>query len=125
MHRKCPITDSANNAQSDDIPKGMESGYNSDKVDNSSPDSNNRTGSPEMRIDDSGVPSPIVGMLSVSPGSPENSPASSETNIDMSSPRCGNNSPNEDITEEFERPESRLAFVTNKNTDLKVDLEKT
>ncbi|XP_018576417.1 ubiquitin carboxyl-terminal hydrolase 16 isoform X2 [Anoplophora glabripennis] len=119
------IEDSAlNNVQADDIPKGMESGYNSDKVDNSSPDSNNRNGSPEMRVDDSGVPSPIIGMLSISPGTPENSASSSETNIDMSSPVCGNNSPNEDITEEFERPESRLAFVTNKNIDLKVDLEK-
>ncbi|KAJ8946788.1 hypothetical protein NQ314_008771, partial [Rhamnusium bicolor] len=115
---------SSNHVQSDDIPKGMESGYNSDKVDNSSPDSNNRAGSPEMRVDDSGVPSPIIGMLSICPGSPENSPASSETNIDMSSPLCGNNSPSEDVTEEFDRPESRLAFVTNKNTDLKVDLER-
>ncbi|KAJ8916835.1 hypothetical protein NQ315_005842 [Exocentrus adspersus] len=117
------IEDSMNNIQTGEIPKGTESGYNSDKIDNSSPDSNNRTGSPEMRVDDSGVPSPIIDMH-ISPGSPENSPASSETNIDMSSPICGNNSPNEDITEEFERPESRLAFVTNKNTDLKVDLEK-
>lgn len=52
-----------------------------------------------MRVDDSGVPSPIIGMLSVSPGSPENSPASSETNLDTcssSSPVCGNNSPNDE-----------------------------
>lgn len=28
------------------------------------------------------------------------------------------------VTEEFERPESRLAFVNNKNSDLKCDLEK-
>lgn len=69
----------------------MESGYNSDKIDNSSPDSNNR-GSPEMRIDDSGVPSPIMGMLNVSPISP----ASSETNVDMGSPLGGHNSPNEE-----------------------------
>lgn len=114
-------------AQREDIPKGTESGYNSDKIDNSSPDSNNRGVSPEMRVDDSGVPSPIIGMLSVSPGSPENSPASSETNLDTcssSSPVCGNNSPNDEAVEEFERPESRMAFVSNKNTDLKVDLEK-
>lgn len=64
--------------------KGMESGYNSDKIDNSSPDSNNRGISPE--VDDSGVPSPAIGMLSASHGTPENSPASSETNIDMGSP---------------------------------------
>lgn len=69
--------------------KGMESGYNSDKVDNSSPDSNNRGISPEMRIDDSGVPSPAIGMLSASHGTPDNSPASSETNIDMGSPLIG------------------------------------
>lgn len=107
--------------------KGTESGYNSDKIDNSSPDSNNRGVSPEMRVDDSGVPSPIIGMLSVSPGSPENSPASSETNLDTcssSSPVCGRNSPNEEVVEELERPESRLAFVSNKSTDLKVDLGK-
>lgn len=85
-----------NSIQPEDIPKGMESGYNSDKVDNSSPDSNNRPESPEMRVDDSGVPSPIIGMLSISPGSPDNSPASSETNIDISSPVCGHNSPDEE-----------------------------
>ncbi|CAG9832560.1 unnamed protein product [Diabrotica balteata] len=114
-------------APHEDIPKGTESGYNSDKIDNSSPDSNNRGVSPEMRVDDSGVPSPTVGMLSVTPGSPENSPVSSETPLDTcssSSPICGRNSPNDEIVEEFERPESRLAFVSNKNADLKVDLEK-
>ncbi|XP_018327988.1 ubiquitin carboxyl-terminal hydrolase 16, partial [Agrilus planipennis] len=111
----------------EDIPKGTESGYNSDKIDNGSPDSNVRSTSPEMRVDDSGVPSPAVGMLSVSPippTSPENSPASSETNIDMGSPLMGHNSPNDEINEDFERPQSRLAFVNNKNTDLKVDLAK-
>lgn len=83
------------------MPKGSESGYNSDKVDNSSPDSNIRNTSPEMRVDDSGVPSPIIGMLSVSPNSPDNSAASSETNVDMGSPSpvCGNNSPNEELVD--------------------------
>lgn len=76
--------------------KGIESGYNSDKIDNSSPDSNIRTNSPGMRVDDSGIPSPVIGVLSMSPASPENSPASSETNVDMGSPLCGNNSPNEE-----------------------------
>lgn len=81
---------------SEEVPKGMESGYNSDKVDNSSPDSNNRGISPEMRIDDSGVPSPAIGMLSASHGTPDNSPASSETNIDMGSPLIGHCSPEEE-----------------------------
>ncbi|XP_023016937.1 ubiquitin specific protease 16/45 isoform X2 [Leptinotarsa decemlineata] len=114
------------NMQREVVPKGMESGYNSDKIDNSSPDSNNREVSPDIRVD-SGVPSPSVGMLSVSPQSPDNSPASSETNLDTyssSSLVCGNNSPNEDAVGEFERPESRLAFVNNKNADLKAGLEK-
>jgi ubiquitin carboxyl-terminal hydrolase 16/45 len=81
---------------SEEVTKGMESGYNSDKVDNSSPDSNNRGISPEMRIDDSGVPSPAIGMLSASHGTPDNSPASSETNIDMSSPIVDHCSPEEE-----------------------------
>ncbi|RZC36527.1 UCH and/or zf-UBP domain containing protein, partial [Asbolus verrucosus] len=80
---------------SEEATKGMESGYNSDKVDNSSPDSNNRGISPEMRIDDSGVPSPAIGMLSASHGTPDNSPASSETNIDMGSPLGDHCSPEE------------------------------
>ncbi|CAH0563841.1 unnamed protein product [Brassicogethes aeneus] len=104
------------------LPKGSESGYNSDKVDDSSPDSGGAAASGETRVDDSGAPSPAVGMLSASPG--DDSPTSSETNVDMGSPTCGNNSPNDDVTEEFERPESRLAFVNNKSNDLKVDLEK-
>lgn len=108
---------------SEDAPKGVESGYNSDKVDNSSPDSNNR-GSPDMRIDDSGVPSPAIGMLSVSHNTPDNSPASSETNIDMGSPLLDHCSPEEDSNEFFERPQSRLAFVNNKNVDLKTGLSK-
>ncbi|KAG5888954.1 hypothetical protein JTB14_012213, partial [Gonioctena quinquepunctata] len=121
------LEDPSSKIQREEIPKGMESGYNSDKIDNSSPDSNNREISPEIRVDDSGVPSPTIGILSVSRGSPGNSPVSSETNLDTyssSSLACGNNSPNEDAVEEFERPESRLAFVSNKNSDLKVDLEK-
>lgn len=88
------------NIQGEDNPKGTESGYNSDKADKSSPDSNNacRGTSPEMRVDDSGVPSPVVGStaLSVSPISPVNSASSSETNVDMGSPSCGHNSPNEE-----------------------------
>nr|XP_015838142.1 PREDICTED: ubiquitin carboxyl-terminal hydrolase 16 [Tribolium castaneum]XP_015838143.1 PREDICTED: ubiquitin carboxyl-terminal hydrolase 16 [Tribolium castaneum]XP_015838144.1 PREDICTED: ubiquitin carboxyl-terminal hydrolase 16 [Tribolium castaneum] len=109
---------------SEEVTKGMESGYNSDKVDNSSPDSNNRGISPEMRIDDSGVPSPAIGMLSASHGTPDNSPASSETNIDMGSPLIDHCSPEEDGNEYFDRPESRLAFVNNKNVDLKTGLSK-
>lgn len=108
---------------SEEAPKGVESGYNSDKVDNSSPDSNNR-GSPDMGIDDSGVPSPAIGMLSVSHNTPDNSPASSETNIDMGSPLLDHYSPEEDSNEFFERPQSRLAFVNNKNVDLKTGLSK-
>ncbi|XP_060523089.1 ubiquitin carboxyl-terminal hydrolase 16/45 [Cylas formicarius] len=113
--------------------KGTESGYNSDKVDNSSPDSNNhRTESP-VDVDDSGVPSPTAagGAPSVSPTSIGNSPASSETNVDMGSPLLGHNSPDEEYGEcaasSFQtRPMSRLAFVGNtpKGADLKVDLEK-
>lgn len=89
--------ESSNNIQEVEFPKGTESGYNSDKVDNSSPDSNNRLESPTMRVDDSGVPSPVIGVLNC-PVSPENSSGSSETNVDMGSPImiCGNNSPNEE-----------------------------
>ncbi|CAG9858181.1 unnamed protein product [Phyllotreta striolata] len=111
--------------QREDVPKGAESGYNSDKIDNSSPDSNNRSVSPE--VDDSGVPSPAIGMLNASPASPENSTASSETNLiscGSSSPPCGNNSPNNEPADEFERPESRLAFVSTIEMDIKVELEK-
>ncbi|KRT80908.1 Peptidase, partial [Oryctes borbonicus] len=107
--------------------KGLESGYNSDKVDNDSP-VNNRIASPDMHIDDSGVPSPAVGMLCVSPleaGSLETSPSSSEMcGINIGSPTGGHLSPNEEMVEEFERPESRLSFVNNKNGDIKEDLEK-
>lgn len=89
--------ESSHNIQEVEFPKGTESGYNSDKVDNSSPDLNNRIESPTMRVDDSGVPSPVVGILN-SPVSLENSSGSSETNIDMGSPSmvCGNNSPSEE-----------------------------
>ncbi|KAG5871052.1 hypothetical protein JTB14_037467 [Gonioctena quinquepunctata] len=94
------LEDPSSKIQREEIPKGMESGYNSDKIDNSSPDSNNREISPEIRVDDSGVPSPTIGILSVSRGSPGNSPVSSETNLDTyssSSLACGNNSPNEEL----------------------------
>lgn len=76
-----------------------------------------------MCIDDSGAPSPAVGMLSVSPDSPETSFASADINIDMGSPICGRNSPNdEEITD---RPESRLSFVKpNKGADLKTDFSR-
>ncbi|CAH2005134.1 unnamed protein product [Acanthoscelides obtectus] len=109
--------------------KGSESGYNSDKAEggvgpgpqvlgDTPPDA--RAVSPSAG--DSGVPSPQAGAAST----PEDrSPDSSETNVDMGSPQacCGNNSPNEDVFEnfDFERPQSRLAFA---NTDLKMDLEK-
>ncbi|KAL3274687.1 hypothetical protein HHI36_016065 [Cryptolaemus montrouzieri] len=111
----------------DGVPiKGTESGYNSDKVYNSSPDSNNRGNSPDIHVDDSGVPSPSVGMLNVSPSSLENSPSSSETNYaDTGSPICGRNSPvEEDMHDDMERPESRLSFRNSRGTDLKVGLEK-
>lgn len=89
--------ETSNNVQDVEFRKGTESGYNSDKVDNSSPDSNNRLESPTMRVDDSGVPSPIIGILN-SPISPETSSGSSENNIEMGSSSlvCGNNSPNEE-----------------------------
>lgn len=92
------VQESSNAVREVEIPKNTtESGYNSDKVDNSSPDSNNRSESPTMRVDDSGVPSPIKGILN-SPVSPINSSGSSETNVDMGSPTmvCGNNSPSEE-----------------------------
>nr|CAH7757613.1 unnamed protein product [Callosobruchus chinensis] len=113
--------------------KGSESGYNSDKAEGGSgggalggsvgtpPDA--RAASPSAG--DSGVPSPQAGAASITPE--DRSPDSSETNVDMGSPLmqtcCGNNSPNEDVFEDFdfERPQSRLAFA---NTDLKMDLEK-
>lgn len=102
-------------------PVSNESGYNSDKATSGSELDRN----PPMCVDDSGVPSPAVGMLSVSPDSPENSLASSEMNIEM----CGHNSPNdEEITD---RPESRLSFVkqdssggNNKGADLKADFSR-
>ncbi|GJQ73747.1 hypothetical protein Trydic_g14079 [Trypoxylus dichotomus] len=107
--------------------KGLESGYNSDKIDNDSP-INNRIASPDIHVDDSGVPSPAVGMLCVSPlgiGSLETSPSSSEMcGINIGSPTGGYLSPNEEMIDEFERPESRLSFVNIKNGDLKEDLEK-
>ncbi|KAL1494080.1 hypothetical protein ABEB36_009734 [Hypothenemus hampei] len=107
-------------APGEDFPsKGMESGYNSDKIENSSPDSN-RNNSPN--VDDSGVPSPIINHA-------PNSPASSEANVDTDSPIIvDNSSPEEDFryNNSFPRPVSRLAFATPqvKNIDLKEDLEK-
>ncbi|KAK4874090.1 hypothetical protein RN001_013450 [Aquatica leii] len=101
--------------------KGGESGYNSVKTETGTPNED----STEMRIDDNVNSS--MGMLCASPLAPdslENSRASSETNIDMGSPLCGNNSPLEDTTEDYDRPESRLSFVNNKNIDIKADLEK-
>ncbi|XP_050309022.1 ubiquitin carboxyl-terminal hydrolase 16 [Anthonomus grandis grandis] len=109
--------------------KGTESGYNSDKVDNGSSDSNRINSPTEINVDDSGIPSPsAVTGGNVGP----NSPASSEANVDMGSPLFGTstNSPDEEFgdgTSTFPRPMSRLAFVennNNKNIDLKVDLEK-
>ncbi|KAF7266574.1 ubiquitin specific protease 16/45 isoform X2 [Rhynchophorus ferrugineus] len=118
----------------DFLPKAPESGYNSDKIENSSPDSNNhRMNSPNrMNPSDSGVPSPTVpsqkNIPCISPNSPENSPASSETNVDMGSPLLGNNTEDDEYgigNSSFQRPMSRLAFVgDNKNVDIKADLEK-
>lgn len=107
------IEDSTNSRTPEEVSKmpGSESGYNSDKT---SPDNAENAASP------------AVGMLSASPftpDSPATSPASCETNIDLS-PACGQNSPTEDGNEEIERPGSRLAFVGNKNNDLKADLAK-
>lgn len=91
------MQEASNNVLEVGFPKGTESGYNSDKIDNSSPDSNNRVESPTMRVDDSGIPSPVIGIPN-SPVSPENSSGSSETNVEMGSPTmvCGNNSPSEE-----------------------------
>lgn len=82
----------------DEKSKGLESGYNSDKIDNESP-VNNRVVSPDMYIDDSGVPSPAIGMLCVSPAmnSSETSPSSSELGgMNMGSPISGHVSLNEE-----------------------------
>lgn len=83
--------------------KGSESGYNSDKVENSSPDSNRINSPSETNVDDSGVPSPAApnsgSIPGMSPNSPNNSPASSETNVDMGSPLLGTNSPDEEYGE--------------------------
>lgn len=110
--------------QTRDESKGTESGYNSDKIENGTPTSKEEY-TTEMRIED--AQTSTMGMLSASPLAPdslENSRTSSETNIDMGSPLCGHNSPLEDTNEDYERPESRLSFVNNKNIDLKADLEK-
>ncbi|CAG9774052.1 unnamed protein product [Ceutorhynchus assimilis] len=97
----------------------IESGYNSEKIENSSPDSNRINSPVEAMIEDSGVAT-----CSNIPMSPSNSEASSEANVDMGSP----NSPEHEDFGVCQRPMSRLAFVennNNKNNDLKeVDLEK-
>lgn len=79
----------------DETTKGTESGYNSDKAENGSPEATNHASSPDMFVDDSGVPSPAIGALCLSPDSPANSASSSETNVGMGSPICGRNSPTE------------------------------
>lgn len=113
---------------------GSESGYNSDKANNGSPTTDllldDSTNSATMCVDDSGVPSPAVGMLSVSPDSPETSFASTDMNIEMGSPICGRNSPNDEEEDEaagaaVDRPESRLSFFNaNKRADLKADFSR-
>lgn len=75
----------------DDNTRGTESGYNSDKLENCN--SPNRC-SPDLGADE--IPNPPLGILSMSPDSPENSGTSSETNVEMGSPICGRNSPNEE-----------------------------
>lgn len=109
---------------------GSESGYNSDKAINGSPTTELIDDSAAtMCVDDSGVPSPAIGMLSVSPDSPETSfasMASADINIEMGGPSCGRNSPNDDeAAGAVDRPESRLSFVSpNKGADLKVDFSR-
>lgn len=105
---------------------GTESGYNSDKGNNGASPTVEVDNNVAMSVDDSGVPSPTVGMLSVSPDTPEeaNAAPAGDMNIEMGSPVCGHNSPNdEEITE---RPESRLSFVVNQNksADLKTDFSR-
>lgn len=60
-----------------------------------------------MHVDDSGVPSPAVGMLCVSPlglGSLETSPSSSEMGgINIGSPTGGHVSPNEEYATKITR----------------------
>jgi len=75
--------------------KGSESGYNSDKVDNSSPDSNRINSPGTINVDDSGVPSPTA--LPNAFSSLHNSPASSETNVDMGSPLQESTSPDDEF----------------------------
>lgn len=78
--------------------KGTESGYNSDKIYNSSPDSNDRGMSPVTHMDDSGIPSPSsTAIMTLSPSGGNklfsNSMPSSPSSIgDMGSPLGGNNS---------------------------------
>ncbi|XP_066258268.1 ubiquitin carboxyl-terminal hydrolase 16/45 [Euwallacea similis] len=103
--------------------KGGESGYNSDKVENSSPDSNRINSPSEANVDDSGVPSPAA--VNNIPNSLNNSPASSETNVDMGSPLLGSTSPDDEYQNQngaYTRAVSRLAFA--EKTDLKTDLRK-
>lgn len=44
----------------------------------------------------SDVVNPPLSVSPMSPGSPENSGTSSETNVEMGSPICGRNSPNDE-----------------------------
>lgn len=89
MYLQETITKSSNESSMGECSKGLESGYHSEKIDNGSPVQQE---SPSMCVDES----PPIGMRNVSPVNPftpDNSPASSETNIDMGSPILGRNSP--------------------------------
>lgn len=108
----------------DNVIKGIESGYNSDKLCNSSPDLNNKVAVLENGPDDSGIQSPAVeNRVKFSSSSPDNSPSSSETNVYIGSPLLSRSSPVQEPME-MERPESRLSFRNAKGNDLKTCLEK-
>ncbi|XP_019765732.1 ubiquitin carboxyl-terminal hydrolase 45 isoform X1 [Dendroctonus ponderosae] len=112
----------------DSSSKGGESGYNSDKIDNGSPDSNCINSPSACNLADSGVPSPTTAAPAI-PNSPNNMSVTSETNTDMAQFTFASDSSENDCDKNkdtFDRAVSRLAFVenNNKNIDLKVDLEK-
>lgn len=94
-------------------PKGIESGYNSEKVSDASPELN----ASEI---DSGVTSPLTVNVSSPMCAEADSPSSgsSETNIEMSSPQISLVSGNVLFgPEHYERPISRLSF-NNKSTPM-------
>lgn len=89
----------------DDVGKGLESGYNSEKVSDTSPELN----ASEI---DSGVTSPLTVNVPSPICAEADSPSSgsSETNIEMSSPQPSLLKTTEYQPDDYERPISRLSF---------------